>query len=76
MLEVARKHHLEGIVAKSITSTYQPGKRSSSWLKTPLRATTEGIICGFVFCEELQSMHDLLGRSSRLPALPPIRFPG
>ncbi|ANQ76136.1 MULTISPECIES: non-homologous end-joining DNA ligase [Rhodococcus] len=48
MLEVARKHHLEGIVAKSITSTYQPGKRSPSWLKTPLRANTEGIICGFV----------------------------
>lgn len=47
MLEVARTHHLEGIVAKSITSTYQPGKRSPSWLKTPLRANTEGIICGF-----------------------------
>jgi bifunctional non-homologous end joining protein LigD len=48
MLEVARTHHLEGIVAKSITSTYQPGKRSPSWLKTPLRANTEAIICGFV----------------------------
>ena len=48
MLEVARKHHLEGIVAKSITSTYQLGKRSPRWLKTPLRANTEGIVCGFV----------------------------
>ncbi|OFV73768.1 non-homologous end-joining DNA ligase [Rhodococcus erythropolis] len=48
MLEVARTHHLEGIVAKSITSTYQPGKRSPSWLKTPIRSNTEGILCGFV----------------------------
>ena len=33
MLEVARKHHLEGIVAKSIASTCQPGRRSPRWLK-------------------------------------------
>jgi bifunctional non-homologous end joining protein LigD len=48
MLEVAKKHHLEGIIAKSVNSTYQPGKRSPSWIKTPLRANTEAIICGFV----------------------------
>ncbi|MFD4785180.1 hypothetical protein ACFWNH_29600 [Rhodococcus qingshengii] len=48
MLEVARKHHLEGIVAKSVTSTYPPGKRYPSWIKVPIRANSEAIICGFV----------------------------
>ncbi|MGG7104769.1 non-homologous end-joining DNA ligase [Rhodococcus sp. 24CO] len=48
MLEVAKKHHLEGILAKSINSTYQPGKRSPSWIKTPLRAKAEAIVAGFV----------------------------
>jgi len=48
MLHIARKHGLEGIVAKSITSTYQPGKRSPAWLKTPLRANTEAVICGYL----------------------------
>lgn len=48
MVDIARKHGLEGIVAKSITSTYQPGKRSPAWLKTPLRANTEAVICGYL----------------------------
>lgn len=48
MLEVAKKHHLEGIVAKRISSIYQPGKRSRDWLKTPLRANCEAVLCGFL----------------------------
>lgn len=48
MLEVARKHHLEGIVAKNIASNYQPGNRSRDWIKTPLRANCEAVVCGFL----------------------------
>ncbi len=48
MLEVARKHHLEGIVAKNISSIYQSGKRSRDWIKTPLRANCEAVVCGFL----------------------------
>lgn len=48
MLEVARKHHLEGIVAKRIDSTYQPGKRSPRWIKCPVRAKTTAVICGYL----------------------------
>ncbi|MFF1553296.1 hypothetical protein ACFVX3_19935 [Rhodococcus erythropolis] len=48
MLEVAKKHHLEGVVAKNISSIYQPGKRSRDCLKTPLRANCEAVFCGFV----------------------------
>ncbi|MGK9274426.1 hypothetical protein KXR83_25850 [Williamsia muralis] len=31
MLDIARDHGLEGIVAKRLTSTYHTGRRSSSW---------------------------------------------
>jgi bifunctional non-homologous end joining protein LigD len=34
MLTVARTYGLEGIVAKRIRSTYQPGRRSPDWVKT------------------------------------------
>lgn len=47
LLAVARDHALEGVVAKRLTSLYYPGKRSSAWIKTPLRTTQEVIIGGW-----------------------------
>jgi bifunctional non-homologous end joining protein LigD len=47
MLEVAREHHLEGIVSKEIESAYHPGRRSPVWIKTPIRRTTEAIVAGW-----------------------------
>lgn len=40
MLDLAREHHLEGVVAKRLDSTYRPGRRSPAWIKHPLRART------------------------------------
>jgi len=48
MLEVARENGLEGIVAKDPDSPYLPGTRASSWIKTPLRRTTEGVVVGWI----------------------------
>lgn len=48
LLDVAAQHHLEGIVCKRLDSTYQPGRRSSSWIKTPLRRSTEAIVAGWL----------------------------
>ena len=48
MLAVAREHHLEGVVAKRVDSTYRSGRRSPAWIKHPLRANTEGIVVGWV----------------------------
>lgn len=48
MLALAREHHLEGVVAKRADSTYRPGRRAPTWVKTPLRRNTEGVICGWV----------------------------
>ena len=38
---------LEGVVAKRLTSPYQPGLRSRAWIKTPLRHAAEVIIAGW-----------------------------
>jgi bifunctional non-homologous end joining protein LigD len=41
---VARTHRLEGLVAKRRGSRYEPGRRSSSWLKTALLTTQEVVL--------------------------------
>lgn len=42
----ARQHGLEGLVAKCVTSTYQP-RRSADWLKWKAVSEQEFIICGY-----------------------------
>ncbi|GAA5049824.1 non-homologous end-joining DNA ligase [Nocardia callitridis] len=48
LLDIAREHDLEGILAKRLDSTYQPGRRCPTWIKTPLRRTTEVVVAGWV----------------------------
>lgn len=48
VLATAEKHGLEGVVAKRTTSRYEPGSRSRSWVKTPLRKNTEAVIGGWL----------------------------
>ncbi|HEV2783771.1 MAG TPA: non-homologous end-joining DNA ligase [Actinophytocola sp.] len=47
LLEVARAHHLEGVVAKRLASRYEPGRRSRAWIKTALLNTQEVVIGGW-----------------------------
>ena len=46
-LEYAREHRWEGVVAKKWDSTYQPGRRSQSWIKDKLWHTQEVVIGGW-----------------------------
>ena len=46
-LEYAREHRWEGVVAKRKDSTYQPGRRSQSWVKDKLWLTQEVVIGGW-----------------------------
>jgi bifunctional non-homologous end joining protein LigD len=46
-LEYAQKQRWEGVVAKKRDSTYQPGRRSTSWLKDKLWLTQEVVIGGW-----------------------------
>jgi DNA ligase D-like protein (predicted ligase)/DNA ligase D-like protein (predicted polymerase)/DNA ligase D-like protein (predicted 3'-phosphoesterase) len=60
-LEHARSLRWEGIVAKKRDSTYQPGRRSTSWIKDKLWNTQEVVIGGWRAGEG--------GRSSGIGAL-------
>jgi DNA ligase D-like protein (predicted ligase)/DNA ligase D-like protein (predicted polymerase)/DNA ligase D-like protein (predicted 3'-phosphoesterase) len=46
-MEYARKKRWEGVVAKKRDSTYQPGRRSSSWIKDKIWCTQEVVIGGW-----------------------------
>lgn len=46
-LETARKKRWEGVIAKKRDSTYQPGRRSSAWIKDKLWNTQEVVIGGW-----------------------------
>ncbi|MEJ3657319.1 non-homologous end-joining DNA ligase [Actinomycetes bacterium KLBMP 9759] len=47
VMDAASAQGLEGIVAKRLNSTYQPGRRTRSWIKTPIRHTAEVVIAGW-----------------------------
>lgn len=46
-LECAREKRWEGVVAKRRDSTYQPGRRSSSWIKDKIWSLQEVVIGGW-----------------------------
>lgn len=48
LLGAGTLHGLEGVVAKCVDSTYRPGRRAPTWIKTPLRNNTEAIVIGWV----------------------------
>jgi bifunctional non-homologous end joining protein LigD len=47
LVEVARRHGLEGVVAKRLDSPYLPGRRSRLWIKKALFATQDVVIGGW-----------------------------
>jgi bifunctional non-homologous end joining protein LigD len=48
LLAATREQGLEGVVAKRLTSTYQPGKRTRNWLKTKHYQRETFLVGGFV----------------------------
>ena len=46
-MDYARKQRWEGVVAKKRDSTYQPGRRSASWIKDKIWNTQEVVIGGW-----------------------------
>ena len=47
MLERARRQGWEGIIAKRMDSTYEPGKRSRNWLKLKIEFREEFVVGGY-----------------------------
>ncbi|HEY5876942.1 MAG TPA: non-homologous end-joining DNA ligase [Ilumatobacteraceae bacterium] len=48
ILAFVEQHRLEGIVAKRLDSTYQPGVRSSAWVKQRSNLGQELLVCGWL----------------------------
>jgi bifunctional non-homologous end joining protein LigD len=61
MLEAARAHGLEGIVAKARASKYE-GRRSRDWLKVKINTTEDFVIGGFTHGERDYFSSLVLGR--------------
>lgn len=47
MAAVTAEQRFEGLVAKRATSIYQPGKRSTSWVKVKYRSAQEMVVGGY-----------------------------
>lgn len=47
VLAAAKQRGLEGVVAKRLSSTYEPGKRSRSWVKVKLERMQEVVVIGW-----------------------------
>lgn len=47
VMDAVAQQGLEGVVAKRVDSTYQPGKRVRSWIKTAIRHAHEVVILGW-----------------------------
>lgn len=47
LLEAAKVHNLEGVMAKRTDGRYFPGRRSDSWLKIKIRNTAECVVIGY-----------------------------
>jgi bifunctional non-homologous end joining protein LigD len=48
MVEASREQGLEGVVAKRLDSRYEPGRRSSAWLKVKNRPSQEAVVGGWL----------------------------
>ncbi len=48
LLEASAAQGLEGIVAKRLDSVYEPGRRSSAWIKVKIRPSQEVVVGGWL----------------------------
>ncbi len=79
LLAAAHERGLEGVVAKRLDSTYEPGKRTRQWLKVKVRRRQEMVVGGWVPGEGNRGGHIgalLVGYHDRAGDGGPLRFAG
>ena len=65
LFELVKKRNVEGIVAKNINSTYEPGTRSRQWLKIKTRQEIEAVVAGYLWDKDKRGISSLIiGRST------------
>src|SRR5207247_8036001 len=52
LIRAARKLKLEGIIAKKLSSRYEPGKRTGAWVKVKINLDQELVIGGYLPAEK------------------------
>ena len=75
LLDIARQHGLEGVVAKRRASRYEPGRRSPAWLKTALSRRQE-VLIGEVDGRRGSGVPALSARSARGVRRSGVRYLG
>lgn len=79
LLAAAHDRGLEGVVAKRLDSTYEPGKRTRAWLKVKVRRRQEMVVGGWVPGEGTRNGRIgalLVGYHDRAGDGGPLRFAG
>lgn len=77
--QVADDRGLEGVVAKRLESTYEPGKRARSWLKVKVRRRQEMVVGGWLAGEGSRAGRIgalLVGYHDRAGDGGPLRYAG
>lgn len=57
VLDACRQQRLEGLIAKKLSSKYEPGRRSGEWLKVKVRPRQEFVIGGWLPGEGAREGH-------------------
>ena len=76
LLATARRHHLEGILAKRSDGLYLPGRRSADWIKIKLLQREEFVVGGYTIGKETDAFAGLLLGSYDTPGAPKLRYAG
>lgn len=79
LLDVMRAQHMEGLIAKRLSSTYQPGRRTRDWLKLKVRRRQELVVGGWLPGEGSRAVHFgslLVGYHDPSTPGAPLRYAG
>jgi bifunctional non-homologous end joining protein LigD len=79
LLEVMRAQRMEGLIAKRLGSTYEPGRRTRDWLKLKVRRRQELVVGGWLPGEGNRARHFgalLVGYHEPSAPGSPLRYAG
>lgn len=76
LLAAARRHGLEGILAKRSDGLYLPGRRSPEWIKVKLLQREEFVVGGYTIGKEADAFAGLLLGAYDRPGASKLRYAG